>query len=570
MKTKKLAKKFSVIIPVIVFAVFSVFGLSIFTFDKNDTNVNKSKASAQEPADINSDGTVNIFDLSTLLSNWNKTGTNTSDLNNDSTVNIFDLSMMLSKWGSVQTTTLSNLARTSSPAVTVTASSQDTGAGQGAINVIDGSILGYPVDDTKEWSTIGGHVGSWVQLTWASPVTLSKVVLYDRPNTADQITGGNLTFSDGSTVTVPTLNNDGSATTISFNGRTVTSVRLNITAVSGSTANIGLAELEAWGFIDGATNHAPVANAGSDQNTYVNSLVTLNGSGSTDPDGNAITYVWTQTSGGAVTLSSTTASNPTFTPTSTGTYVFSLVVRDGALSSAADTVTIIVATQPPVGTLNAQDLANINTKRVMFGHQSVGGNIMDGIPAVYTSYGAAQPNFTGSSIPASGGYFGDFYVGQNYDPIGKIADFNTFVRQNAARIDVALFKFCFVDISSSTNAQQLFNTYKSTMDALIRDYPNIKFIHTTAALDEWDTGSALVREQYNALIRQTYGSSGRVFDLAKVESTRPDGTRVSGTSGSSTYYQLYDPYSSDGGHLNATGSQVVAKELLTIIAGAIR
>ncbi len=48
--------------------------------------------------DINRDGKVDVFDLSTLLTNWSRTGTSTSDLNADSVVNIFDLSILLSRW----------------------------------------------------------------------------------------------------------------------------------------------------------------------------------------------------------------------------------------------------------------------------------------------------------------------------------------------------------------------------------------------------------------------------------------------------------------------------------------
>jgi chitodextrinase len=48
--------------------------------------------------DINKDTKVDVFDLSTLLANWAKTGLNTSDLNGDSVVNIFDLSVLLSHW----------------------------------------------------------------------------------------------------------------------------------------------------------------------------------------------------------------------------------------------------------------------------------------------------------------------------------------------------------------------------------------------------------------------------------------------------------------------------------------
>jgi beta-glucanase (GH16 family) len=48
--------------------------------------------------DINGDGSVNVFDLSILLSKW---GTNDppSDINGDGSVNVFDLSALLSHWG---------------------------------------------------------------------------------------------------------------------------------------------------------------------------------------------------------------------------------------------------------------------------------------------------------------------------------------------------------------------------------------------------------------------------------------------------------------------------------------
>jgi hypothetical protein len=50
------------------------------------------------PSDINKDGLVNVFDLSTLLTNWNLTGTNAADINKDNVVNVFDLSVLLSHW----------------------------------------------------------------------------------------------------------------------------------------------------------------------------------------------------------------------------------------------------------------------------------------------------------------------------------------------------------------------------------------------------------------------------------------------------------------------------------------
>lgn len=94
----------------------------------------------------------------------------------------------------------------------------------------------------------------------------------------------------------------------------------------------------------GSTNHPPVANAGADQVLNVGTTsVTLQGSGS-DPDGNAITYLWTQVSGPAVSISNPGVAAPTVTGLSNGnTYVFQLSVSDGSLS-ATDQVQVTVNT----------------------------------------------------------------------------------------------------------------------------------------------------------------------------------------------------------------------------------
>ena len=101
----------------------------------------------------------------------------------------------------------------------------------------------------------------------------------------------------------------------------------------------------------GNGNQNPVANAGPDQTVASAALVTLNGSGSTDPDGDTLTFAWTQTGGTIVALSSATAASPTFTAPTTTTaqaLTFLLTVNDGAGGSASDTVTITVQ----AGTVN--------------------------------------------------------------------------------------------------------------------------------------------------------------------------------------------------------------------------
>ena len=100
-----------------------------------------------------------------------------------------------------------NVARAAG--VTVSASSQNTSTGQSAVKAVDGVASGYPGDATREWATVGGEAGSWIQLVWASPVTIDRVVLYDRPNVDDRVTGGSLGFSSGAAVAVTSFGERG-------------------------------------------------------------------------------------------------------------------------------------------------------------------------------------------------------------------------------------------------------------------------------------------------------------------------------------------------------------------------
>jgi len=95
------------------------------------------------------------------------------------------------------------------------------------------------------------------------------------------------------------------------------------------------------------SNIAPVANSGSAQNVVVGATVTLNGSASNDANGDSLTYLWSfisKPAGSSASLSSTTTVNPTFAPDVAGSYVISLIVSDGYLSSASSNVTVTAST----------------------------------------------------------------------------------------------------------------------------------------------------------------------------------------------------------------------------------
>ncbi len=91
-------------------------------------------------------------------------------------------------------------------------------------------------------------------------------------------------------------------------------------------------------------NRAPVPNAGPDRGVVIGAEVILDDSSSSDPNGDALTYLWAQISGQPVQLSGTTTALARFTPLAVGTYAFRLTVNDGQVS-ASDEVTVAVSLQ---------------------------------------------------------------------------------------------------------------------------------------------------------------------------------------------------------------------------------
>ncbi|MBP7737837.1 MAG: hypothetical protein KA369_17785 [Spirochaetes bacterium] len=111
-----------------------------------------------------------------------------------------------------------------------------------------------------------------------------------------------------------------------------------------------------------ADNTGATANAGPDQEVGFGDIVTLDGSGSADPEGDTLTYTWTQISGPAVGAGTLSGANPTFAaPSEVCTIVYDLTVNDGSGNSLADRVYIFVMKKAGAGiyvSTTGDDIAN--------------------------------------------------------------------------------------------------------------------------------------------------------------------------------------------------------------------
>ena len=162
----------------------------------------------------------------------------------------------------------------------------------------------------------------------------------------------------------------------------------------------------------GTPNNAPVADAGTDQVVNEGVLVTLDGTGSSDPDVEPITYSWEQTAGPTVTLSDSTSASPTFTSPSVvadTVLTFQLTVSDGAATNS-DSVNVTVlnnVNEAPVANAGADQSVNEGVLVTLNGTESFDPNedpityswAQTGGPSVTLSDSASpSPTFTAPDV----------------------------------------------------------------------------------------------------------------------------------------------------------------------------
>lgn len=144
-------------------------------------------------------------------------------------------------------------------------------------------------------------------------------------------------------------------------------------------------------------NVAPISNAGPNQTVTAGTTVTLNGSGSSDADGNPLTYLWSFISvpaGSGTTLTGPTTVRPTFPADKTGQYIVQLIVNDGVVSSTASRVTITTTpgNTAPVANAGPDQTVQMGATVTLNGS---GSSDVDGNPLTYQWTFMAVP--TGST-----------------------------------------------------------------------------------------------------------------------------------------------------------------------------
>ncbi|QYG91867.1 DUF4214 domain-containing protein [Iamia sp. SCSIO 61187] len=227
-------------------------------------------------------------------------------------------------------------------------------------------------------------------------------------NAGDTVTldGTGSTDPDGDTLTYSWAQTGGTAVTLTG----ATTAQPTFTAPAGpATLTFELTVDDGNGETDTDTvtitvNGIPTADAGPDQDANAGDTVTLDGTGSTDPDGDTLTYSWAQTAGTAVTLTGATTAQPTFTaPAGPATLTFELTVDDGEAGPATDTVTITVNGIPTADagpdqhanlgdtvTLDGTGSTDPDGDTLTYSWEQTGG----GTVVVLTGADTAQPTFT--------------------------------------------------------------------------------------------------------------------------------------------------------------------------------
>lgn len=230
------------------------------------------------------------------------------------------------------------------------------------------------------------------------------------------------------------------------------------------------------------------------------------------------------------------------------------------------------------------DLQAVAQKRIFFGHQSVGLNILDGLQQLAAREGVPLRIAEARAPGIAEGTLAHAALEENGQPLKKLRSFARAVSSGEAKgADVAFMKFCYVDITADTDVSALFAAYRAMIAEVQAASPGTTLLHVTVPLQTverglrgsvkrmlgrplWGASHDARREEFNDLLRREYAGKAPFFDLARVESTRPDGKEETAAWNGRQVRALVPEYTDDGGHLNERGRMRAAQELVAVLA----
>jgi len=234
---------------------------------------------------------------------------------------------------------------------------------------------------------------------------------------------------------------------------------------------------------------------------------------------------------------------------------------------------------------DAQWTALANTK-IFFGHQSVGGNILDGVADVLAEHPRIPLRVVEAERPVdvAGAALVHARLGTNGDPAGKAGEFASRMTGGLGEAGgIAMFKLCYVDFDHRTDVDAVFQAYQANVEQVRASQPDTRIVHITTPVTirrepfkdflrkvlgkPTYADVDRLRARYNELLRSAYDGKDPIFDLARIEATRPDGSLEAVRQGGDTVLNLVPAYTDDGSHLNQDGRRRVAEQLLVFLAG---
>lgn len=238
----------------------------------------------------------------------------------------------------------------------------------------------------------------------------------------------------------------------------------------------------------------------------------------------------------------------------------------------------------------AAEMTTIRKRRILFSHHSVGANVITGIKrldAEASSGDRLQFASLKEAISSSAPALIDVSGGRNGDPKSKIDYFAGIIRSDARlKPDLAFMKLCYVDFSPHTDVDDLFKYYSSTIEALKREHPEIRYAHVTVPLtarppqlkwriyrligkEVWEDVANVKRTEFNQRLKDYFGADP-VFDLALVEARAPDGSLTAFEYAGHSYPSLSPHLTDDGGHLNTMGQRLAGAAAIRFMAEGLK